>query len=52
MVVRQLVSADTTSDVIAEFLELVTGLDLGAKAAYLDRGFYNSTYLGLLYMRN
>jgi len=36
----------------AEFLELLDGLDLGVKAVYLDRGFYNSTGLKLLYAHN
>jgi hypothetical protein len=52
LAVRQLVAGDTTSDVLAEFLELLDGLDLGVKAVYLDRGFYNSTCLGLLYAHN
>ncbi len=50
--VRQLVAGDTTSDVLAEFLKLLDGLDLGVKAVYLDRGFYNTTCLGLLYAHN
>ena len=40
LAVRQLIAGDTTSDVLAEFLELLDGLDLGVKAVYLDRGFY------------
>jgi len=44
LAVRQLVAGETTSDVLAEFLELLDGLDLGVKAVYLDRGFYNSTW--------
>ena len=52
LAVRQLVAGETTSDVLAEFLELLDGLDLGVKAVYLDRGFYNSTCLGLLYAHN
>ncbi|GAA0291351.1 ISH3 family transposase [Halarchaeum salinum] len=52
LAVRQLVSGDTTSDVLAELLELLDGLDLDIKAVYLDRGFYNSTCLGLLYAHN
>ncbi|MGQ3331271.1 ISH3 family transposase [Halorubrum sp. FL23] len=52
LAVRQLVAGDTTSDVLAEFLELLDGLDLGVKAVYLDRGFYNSTCLKLLYAHN
>ncbi len=52
LAVRQLVAGDTTSDVLAEFLELLDGLDLGVKAVYLDRGFYNSTCLSLLYAHN
>ena len=52
LAVRQLVAGDTTSDVLAEFLELLDGLDLSVKAVYLDRGFYNSTCLTLLYAHN
>jgi hypothetical protein len=50
--VRQLLSGDTNSDVLAEFFELLDGLDLDVKAVYLDRGFYNSTCLSLLYAHN
>ena len=49
LAVRQLVSGETSSDVLSEFSELLDGLDLRVKAVYLDRGFYNSTCLGLLY---
>lgn len=52
LAVRQLVAGETTGDVLAEFLELLDGLDLGVKAVYLDRGFYNSTCLSLLYAYN
>jgi len=52
LAVRQLVAGETTSDVLAEFLELLDGLDLGVKAVYPDRGFYNSTGLKLLYAHN
>jgi len=52
LAVRQLVAGETTSDVLAEFLEPLDGLDLGVKAVYLDRGFYNSTGLKLLYAHN
>jgi hypothetical protein len=52
LAVRQLVDDETTSDVIGEFLELLDGLDLTVKAVYFDRGFYNSTYLNLLYAHN
>ena len=52
LAVRQLVAGDTTSDVLGEFLELLDGLDLSVKAVYLDRGFYNSTCLGLLSTHN
>jgi len=33
-------------------LELLDGLDAQVKAVYLDRGFYNSTCLELLYAHN
>jgi len=52
LAVRQLVAGETSSDVLSEFFELLDGLDLGVKAVYLDRGFYNSTCLGLLYAYN
>ena len=52
LAVRQLVAGDTTNDVLAEFLELADGLDLGVKAVYLDCGFYNRTCLGLLSTHN
>jgi len=52
LAVRQLVAGETSGDVLGEFLELLDGLDLGVKAVYLDRGFYNSTCLGLLYAYN
>ncbi len=50
--VRQLVAGETPGDILSEFLELLEGLDLSVKAVYLDRGFYNSTCLGLLYAYN
>ena len=52
LAVRQLTAGETTGDVLGEFLELLDGLDLGVKAVYLDRGFYNSTCLTLLYAYN
>ncbi len=52
LAVRQLVAGETTSDALGEFLELLDGLDLRVKAVYLDRGFYNSTCLELLYAHN
>jgi hypothetical protein len=52
LAVRQLVAGETTGDVLAEFLELLDGLDLRVKAVYLDRGFYTSTCLELLYAHN
>ncbi len=48
LAVRQLVAGETSSDVLSEFLALFDGLVLRVKAVYLDRGFYNSTCLGLL----
>lgn len=52
LVVRQLEAGETTSDALTEFLTLLNGLDLYVKAVYLDRGFYNSTCLELLYSDN
>jgi len=48
LAVRQLTAGETTGDVLGEFFELLDGLDLGVKAVYLDRRFYNSTCLKLL----
>jgi len=52
LAVRQLEAGETTSDVLAEFLGHLDVLDLRVKAVYLDRGFYNSTCLELLYAHN
>jgi len=52
LAVRRLVAGDTTGDVLAEFLELLDGLDLSVKIVYLGRRFYNSTCLTLLYAHN
>ncbi|SNR57847.1 ISH3 family transposase [Halorubrum vacuolatum] len=52
LAVRQLVAGETSGKLLNEFLELLDGLDLRVKAVYLDRGFYNSTCLGLLYAYN
>jgi len=52
LAVRQLVTGETSSDVLSEFFELLDGLDAQVKAVYLDRGFYNSTCLTLLYAYN
>ncbi|WP_114579693.1 ISH3 family transposase [Saliphagus sp. LR7] len=52
LAVRQLVAGETTSEVLGEFLTLLDGLDLRVKAVYLDRGFYNSGCLELLYAHN
>ena len=46
------VTAEQLYEVLAEFLKLLDGLDIGVKAVYLDRRFYNSTCLGLLYVHN
>ncbi len=51
LAVRQLVAGETTSDALSEFLDL-RRFDLRVKAVYLDRGFYNSTCLKLLYAHN
>lgn len=52
LAVRQLEAGETTSDLLEEFLLLLDGLDLRVKAVYLDRGFYNSDCLALLYAHN
>ncbi len=36
LAVRRLVDGDTASDVLAAFLALLDGLDVGVKAVYLD----------------
>ncbi len=50
--VRRLEDGDTSSSVLAEFLGVPDGLDLGVKAAYLNRGFYDSKCLTLLQAHN
>jgi len=52
LALRQVTNGETTSDVLAEFLTLLDGLDLGVKAVYLDRGFYNSDCIDLLSAHN
>jgi hypothetical protein len=52
LAVRQLEAGETTSDLLEEFLLLLDSLDLRVKAVYLDRGFYNSDCLALLYTHN
>ena len=43
LAVRRLEDGDTASSVLAEFLGVLAGLDLGVKAVYLDREFYDSS---------
>jgi hypothetical protein len=43
LAVRRLEDGDTASDVLAEFLGALDGLDTEIKAVYLDRGFYQDT---------
>jgi hypothetical protein len=52
LAVRRLEAGETTSDVLGPFLTLLDGLDLRVKAVYLDRSFYNSDCLELLYAHN
>jgi len=52
LAVRRLEAGGTTSELLATFLRLLDGLDLRVKAVYLDRGFYNSDCLLLLYAHN
>jgi hypothetical protein len=40
LAVRRLEDGDTASSVIAEFLDVLDGLDAEVKAVFLDRGFY------------
>ena len=49
---RRLTDGDTASGVLAEFLGILDGLDLGVKAVYLDREFYDSKCLTLLQAHN
>jgi IS4 transposase len=52
LAVRRLEDGDTASSVLAEFLGILDGLDLGVKAVYLDREFYDSKCLTLLQAHN
>ena len=52
LAVRRLVNGDTASSVLAGFFDLLDGLDLGVKAVYLDREFYDSKCLTLLHAHN
>ena len=52
LAVRRLIDCDTASDVLDEFIDLLDGLDVGVKAVYLDRGFYDSKCLTLLKQHN
>ena len=52
LAVRRLTDGDTASGVLAEFLGILDGLDLGVKAVYLDREFYDSKCLTLLQAHN
>jgi IS4 transposase len=52
LAVRRLTDGDTASSVLAEFLGILDGLDLGVKAVYLDREFYDSKCLTLLQAHN
>lgn len=52
LAVPQLEAGETTSDLLGEFLKPLDGLDLRVEAVYLDRGFYNSDCLSLLYAHN
>ena len=49
---RRPVDGDTASSVLAEFLGLHEGLDLGVKAVYLDSEFYDGKCLTLLHAHN
>lgn len=52
LAVRRLVDGDTASSVLAEFLGFLDGCDVGVKAVYLDREFYDSKCLTLLQAHN
>ena len=52
LAVRRLEDGDTASNVLAEFLGLLEGLDLGVKAVYLDSEFYDGKCLTLLQAHN
>jgi len=52
LAVRQLVAGETTSDVPLSFLNCLTALTSASRPSTLDRGFYNSTGLKLLYAHN
>ena len=52
LAVRRLQDGDTASSVLAEFLGVLEGLDLGVKAVYLDSEFYDGKCLTLLAAHN
>src|SRR6056297_4346339 len=52
LAVRRLTDGDTASSILAAFLGILDGLDLGVKAVYLDREFYDSKCLTLLQAHN
>ena len=52
LAVRRLQDGDTASSVLAEFLGVLEGLDLGVKAVYLDSEFYDGKCLTLLRAHN
>ncbi|THE63125.1 ISH3 family transposase [Salinadaptatus halalkaliphilus] len=52
LAVRRLTDGDTASDVLSEFLGLVSNFDFDVKAVYLDSGFYDGKCLTLLQAHN
>ena len=52
LAVRRLEDGNTASSVLAEFLGVLEGLDLGVKAVYLDSEFYDGKCLTLLQAHN
>ncbi len=52
LAVRRLEDGDTASSVLAEFLDILDGLEFDVKAVFLDREFYDSKCLTLLQAHN
>lgn len=52
LAVRRVVDGDTPSDLLAEFLGILDGLEAEVRAVYLDREFYDSKCLTLLQAHN
>ena len=47
LAIRRVTDGDTASDVLAEFLAVLEGLEVGVEAIYLDREFYERVAVAL-----